>query len=295
MLIKIFGFNSIFKVSIQTYLLAPLRDLTEVVQDLIERMVCQQLTAFLEKLDLFAKISVRIPRKSLNRDCSSQGSLRYIDGCWHWNGLASRFVGHVSSIWHCRSWYSDLPARDIIRHHGHGSRLASILPDETNTTGCLQWTFIIQGHSRLWRSAGISPGTIAFPPLYGRYPFDCFRAPYWSSLLRRRWATLPVRKGCWGGINDLKGQGMHCWYRHLDVFQQIETQFWQNPVYLAWKQISASKGGHHFHSARYQRSSIPIQCERPWSDYRRPPFNEGSRPENLPVVILPVKTVADGT
>ena len=219
----------------------------------------------------FAKISVRIPWKSLNRDCSSQGSLKYsssqgslkyIDGCWHWNGLASRFVGHVSSIWHCRSWYSDLPARDIIRHHGHGSRLASVLPDETNTTGCLQWSFIIQGHSRLWRPAGISPGTIAFPPLFGWYPFNCFRAPYSSSLLCRRWATLPVRKGCWGGINDLKGHGMHCWYRHLDVFLQIETQLWQNPVYLAWKQISASKLL--FSSASAKLNSNPMWTTLEW-------------------------------
>ena len=157
----------------------------------------------------FAKVTVRIPRKSFNRDCSSQVSLRYIDGCWHWNGLASRLVGHVSSIWHCQSWYSDFPSRDIIRHHGHGSRLTSVLPDETNTTGCFQRSFIIQGHSRLWRSAGISPGTNTFPPFsHGRYPFNCSRAPYWSSLLRRRWATLPVRKGWWGGINDLPGHGM---------------------------------------------------------------------------------------
>ena len=85
----------------------------------------------------------------------------------------------------------------------------------------------------------------AFPPLHGRYPFNCFRAPYWSSLLRWRWATLPVRKGWWGGTNDLPGHGMHCWYRHLDVFQQIEIQPWKKKQFI-WL------------GSRYQRQKVDI-------------------------------------
>ena len=57
---------------------------------------------------------------------------------------------------------------------------------------------------------------------------------------------------------------------------------------LIWLESRYQKLDIIIHSARYQQSQIPIQCERPWSDYRWPPLNEGSRPENLPIVILPV-------
>ena len=187
----------------------PVSNLT-FLSKLIERMVCQQLTAFLEKLDL-------LPRSQSGfrgKHSTETALLKVLSDI-----LMAADIGMVSLL-----GLLDMSAAfDTVDHDILICRLEMSFGIKSTALAWLrsflmkrtqQVVFNGQTSSKVIVASGVPQGsvlgTIALPPIYGQHPFNCFRTPYWSPLLRRRWTTLPVRKSWRGGINDFQSQGLHC-------------------------------------------------------------------------------------
>ena len=79
----------------------PISNLTY-MSKLIERMVCRQVTSFLESTRPSTEASIRFPCTPLDWNCGPQGAVGH-SGCgWRRKGDAARAPWHVSSVWYGR-------------------------------------------------------------------------------------------------------------------------------------------------------------------------------------------------
>ena len=142
-----------------------------------------------------SKISIRLPRSSLDGNSRTQGHLWYPRCCWPGLRGLARSPRHVGRVRHGWSWYLAGAAGNIFRDGRHGSGMATIFPHRPITAGLLQWGSFLNRLDHYRRTAGQCPWTVTVLAILGGRTTN--RQPAWSRypLLCWWWTNLRLRQG----------------------------------------------------------------------------------------------------
>ena len=277
--------------SFQNY--RPISNLTY-ISKLVERMVCQQLTGFLNESGLLAaKAPIWISSTTFDRNSDAEGPV-WCPGCsrstrgdpfgaaWYVGGVRYRWPLHPPTTGRGFVW--------IIRNC---ALVADIVPRWPYATGGLQWRDFISGKNHFRRSSRECPWTAPVSSLHGGCSIDRLRVWTRSALLRRRRSTLSVREcRVFGNV----GIGDRRLYRRdgsMDVVQSPQTQPGQDPDSSGWVVANSFSRSKSIPFSTWLRfGSAQVVSQQPWSDLRQSTIHAWACSPCLSFELLPAASAS---